>query len=100
MEIMGYTITEWVAKAYLAAETLFTCVLVFMGIMTVIWTFRVMKDPAKQFDLAMDLFKNIFVWTWKGILFVWMSIVYLFNMIMRVFAVIFATIRDFFVSKN
>lgn len=100
MEIMGHTVMEWAAKAFLAAETLFTLVLIFMGVMSVIWIVRVMKDPAKQFELAMDLFKNIFVWAWKVVLFFWAAIVYVFSMIMRVFTVTFATIRDFFVSKN
>lgn len=89
-----------IAKLYLFLEGSLKFVLLFMGVMAVIWTFQVLKDPGKQFDLAMQLFKNIFVWTWKGILFVWLAIVYLFNLIMRMVNVTFATIRDFFTSKN
>jgi len=92
--------TEIIAKIYLLGEQFFTYILVFMCVMAVIWTFQLMKDPGKQFDLAMDLFKNIFVWTWKGVLLLWMAVLFIFNMLMRVFTVTFATVRDFFVSKN
>ncbi|HAG52169.1 MAG TPA: hypothetical protein DCL21_00080 [Alphaproteobacteria bacterium] len=92
--------TEIIAKIYLLGEQFFTYILVFMCVMAIIWTFQLMKDPGKQFDLAMDLFKNIFVWTWKGVLLLWMAVLFIFNMLMRVFTVTFATVRDFFVSKN
>ena len=81
-------------------EKFLILVALFMLVMAIIWTFQLMRDPAKQLDLAMDLFKNIFVWTWKIILFFWMCILYVLNLIKRVFTVTFATIRDFFVSKN
>lgn len=91
---------EFIAKVILLGQQLGTYVLFFMGVMAIIWVFQLMRDPAKQLDLAMDLFKNIFVWAWKGILLLWVGFMFVFNLIMRVFTVTFATIRDFFVSKN
>jgi hypothetical protein len=94
------TITKIVAKLYIIGESMIKYILLFMGIMTIIWLFQLMRDPKKQFDLAMDLFKNIFVWSWKAILFLWLGILFLGTMLLRVVSVTFATVRDFFVSKN
>lgn len=91
---------EFIAKIILLGQQLATYILFFMGVMAIIWIFQLMRDPGKQLDLAMDLFKNIFIWTGKGLLLVWLGIVFLFNMILRIFSVTFATVRDFFVSKN
>tara|TARA_Y100001960_G_scaffold332842_1_gene435120 strand:+ start:3379 stop:3660 length:282 start_codon:yes stop_codon:yes gene_type:complete len=91
---------DLIAKLMVWGEKFLILVALFMLVMAIIWTFQLMRDPAKQLDLAMDLFKNIFVWTWKIILFFWMCILYVLNLIKRVFTVTFATIRDFFVSKN
>jgi hypothetical protein len=91
---------DLIAKLMVWGEKLLILVALFMLVMAIIWTFQLMRDPAKQLDLAMDLFKNIFVWTWKVILFFWMCILYVLNLIKRIFTVTFATIRDFFVSKN
>jgi hypothetical protein len=91
---------DLIAKLMVWGEKLLILVALFMLVMAIIWTFQLMRDPAKQLDLAMDLFKNIFVWTWKVILFFWMCILYVVNLIKRIFTVTFATIRDFFVSKN
>ena len=92
--------TEFIAKLYIVGEQAVKYLLLFMGIMAILWVFQLMKDPKKQFDLAMDLFKNIFVWIWKAILFIWMGILLVFNVLLRVISVTFATVRDFFVSKN
>lgn len=91
---------EFFVSIYLFVEQFVVYIALFMGIMAIIWTFQLLRDPGKQLDLAMDLFKNIFIWTWKCILFVWLCVMYVLNLIKRVFTVTFATIRDFFVSKN
>lgn len=91
---------EFIAKTILLGQDLLTLVLVFMGLMTVIWTFQLLRDPAKQLDLAMELFKNIFRWSWRCVLFVWLAVLYILNIFKSIFTVTFATIRDFFVSKN
>jgi|TARA_Y100001960_G_scaffold122422_1_gene130599 uncharacterized protein with ParB-like and HNH nuclease domain len=91
---------EFIAKIIILGEQFLKYLAFFMGVMAIIWIFQLMRDPGKQLDLAMDLFKNIFIWTWKGILLIWMAIMYVVNLIIRVFAITFATIRDFFVSKN
>ncbi|MCP4354910.1 MAG: hypothetical protein GY793_04620 [Proteobacteria bacterium] len=93
-------IVENVAALYSFGREALQYLALFMGLMAILWIFQLMKDPAKQFDLAMDLFKSIFVWIWKVILFIWMGVLFVFNMILRVVSVTFATVRDFFVSKN
>jgi hypothetical protein len=91
---------EFIAQLILLGEKLLVVVVFFVCIMAIIWTFQLLRDPGKQLDLAMDLFKSIFVWAWKIILFFWMAIVYVLNLFKRILAITFATIRDFFVSKN
>jgi len=91
---------EIIAKLYIIGEQAVKWVVLFMGVMAILWLFQLMKDPKKQFDLAMDLFKSIFVWLWKAVLFIWMGVLLFFNVIFRVFSVTFATVRDFFVSRN
>ena len=93
-------LAEMIAKVVVIGQEAVKYVGLFMGIMAILWVFQLMKDPKKQFDLAMNLFKSIFIWIWKFILFIWMGILFIFNMILRVISVTFATVRDFFVSKN
>lgn len=100
MQEFMHELAVGIATLCVYGQQFFKFVLLFMGVMVILWTFQVMKDPKKQFDLAMDLFKKIILWHWKAVLLAWSGILFILDIFMRIMSVTFATVRDFFMSKN
>lgn len=69
------------------------------AILLVIWLVDMMRQPGAHLQMAGTVI--MFVWNAvvKTFVWIWMAILFIFNMILRGIRLVFATVRDFFTSK-
>ena len=70
----------------------------FLAVMFVLSFWSKAKD-GKLLDVAHTLFQSTIMYTYKGVYYFFLGLYLLLNSIVRGFRVIFATVRDFFMSR-
>lgn len=94
------TVVEQIAHIYVNyAEPAGRVFLLFMAVMAVIYVVSFVKDPAKQIDMASHFFQWIVNMMVQSVVWTGMAIYETFRFIFRIFHIIFATLRDFFISR-
>lgn len=79
-------------------EPFLTGFMIFMGVMMFLALIAKAKE-GKLLSLAETIFTSTLKYTYLFFLYLGMSVLWVFNTIVRVFRVIFATLRDFFISR-
>ena len=69
------------------------------AIMVVIWLVDVMRQPGAHLQMAGAFVRFTWNAVFKTCVWIWMAILWTFNMILRGIRLTFATVRDFFTSK-
>lgn len=91
---------EDIARVYVNyAEPAAKVFALFMAVMAVIYCWNFIKDPAKQLDMASQFFHWIIGLIVAVVMGIGVGLYETFRFIWRVLHVIFATLRDFFMSR-
>lgn len=92
--------TDFIATLVVTFEDSWRWIAFLLIVLAIVWIVSLMRDPDKLMGLIPQLFSTI----WKVLHFTGIALYevskFLFTVISRVLTVTFATIRDFFISRN
>lgn len=71
----------------------------FMLLMSIIYVLAFIKDPKRQLEIATQFFQFVNNLAIKTMVVTFHVLVWLFKFIWRAFHIVFATLRDFFMSR-
>lgn len=92
--------TDFIAGVIVTFEESWRWIAFLLILLLIVWMVNLMRDP----DKLMGLIPQIFTGIWKAMHFMGLALYevgkFTFMAISRVLTVTFATIRDFFISRN
>ncbi len=74
-------------------------IFVFFLLVLLVLAFWAKAKEGNLMDLPSQLFNGIFSGAYKGALYLYIAIAFVFGTIMRMFRIVMATLRDFFISR-
>ncbi|MEC9292009.1 MAG: hypothetical protein VX730_06360 [Pseudomonadota bacterium] len=74
-------------------------IFVFLLLVLLVLAFWAKAKEGKLMDLPSQIFNGTFSFIYKTCLYIYLAIAFVFGTIMRMFRIIMATLRDFFMSR-